>query len=260
MKWFLALVVVLNLAVALYGSLKQRPAVDIHAQEVSPEQLKLLPVGWVASASAVPTAEASTPGAQTALPASLDDKPAVAAAPAPAPAASKPAAAPVPEKAPPAKPEALACFQWGPLSDSQLARVRGRLASLHLAAGQLKEAQSSELRGSGKFWVYHPALATRAETQTLLAELKGKGFDGYIVQNDGYQGSVSLGLFGKEESAKALAAKAQAAGFAKVHVEPRGQQVTSTLLTLGSLTAEQAGRLAALQKRLAPRVALKACN
>lgn len=257
MKWFLALVVALNLAVALYGSLKQRPAVDIHAQEVSPELLKLLPVGWVASA---PTAVASAPTAQTALPASLDDKPAAAAAPAPALAMSKPEATPAPEKMQPAKPEALACFQWGPLSDSQLARVKGRLASLKLAAGQLKEAQSRELRGSGKFWVYHPALATRAETQALLAELKGKGFDGYIVQNEGYQGSVSLGLFGKEESAKALAAKAQAAGFAKVHVEPRGQQVTSTVLTLGSLTGEQAGRLVVLQKRMVPGVALKACN
>lgn len=257
MKWFLALVVVLNLAVALYGSLKQRPAVDIHAQEVSPEQLKLLPNGWAAPAA---PAEVSAPTAQTALPASLDDKPAVAAAPASAPAASKPEAKPVPETVPPTKPEALACFQWGPLSDSQLVRVKGRLASLKLAAGQLKEVQSSELRGSGKFWVYHPALSTRAESQTLLAELKSKGFDGYIVQNDGYQGSVSLGLFGKEESAKALAAKAQAAGFAKVHVEQRGQKVTSTLLTLGSLTSEQAGRLAALQKRLAPGVALKGCN
>lgn len=259
MKWFLALVVALNLGVALYGSLKQRPAVDIHAQEVSPEQLKLLPNGWVVPSA---SAEASAPKAQTVLPATLDGKSETdtAATPTPAPVATKEEAAPAPGKALPTKPETLACYQWGPLDARQLARVKARLASLKLEPAQLKEAQSSELRGSGKFWVYHPALVTQAEAQKLLADLKGKGFDGYIVQNDDYKGSVSLGLFGSETSAQALAAKAKAAGFAKVVVEPRGQKVVTTRLTLSALNEEQTGRLTALQKRLLPRVPLAACQ
>jgi hypothetical protein len=46
MKWFLVLIVVLNLAVAGYGAFKQRPPADVHAQEISPEQVKLLPPDW----------------------------------------------------------------------------------------------------------------------------------------------------------------------------------------------------------------------
>lgn len=280
MKWFLALVVGLNLVAALYGALKPHPTVDIHAQEVSPESLKLLPAGWVAASAPVAMtakvvtsapAAAATP---TALPASLDAVPAVApgkaAVPAPNPVEAKPVPAPKLAAVPPApveaapkvaaaKPEALACYQWGPFEARQLAHVKARLASLKLGAGQLKETQSSELRGSGKFWVFHPALATPAEAQTLLAELKGKGFDGYIVQNDERKGSVSLGLFGSEASAQALAAKAKAAGYAKVQVEPRGQQVTRTRLTLGALNAQQVAHLEALQKRLLPGVPLAAC-
>lgn len=58
MKWFLALVVVLNLLVAMYGSFKQRPPVDVRAQEVSPELVKLLPVNWKPNAASAPVASA----------------------------------------------------------------------------------------------------------------------------------------------------------------------------------------------------------
>ena len=57
MKWFLALVVVLNLLVAMYGSFKQRPPVDVRAQEVSPSW-SLLPVNWKPNAASAPVASA----------------------------------------------------------------------------------------------------------------------------------------------------------------------------------------------------------
>ena len=46
MKWFIGTLLVLNMLTALYGALKQKPDVDIHAQDVNAAQLKLLPADW----------------------------------------------------------------------------------------------------------------------------------------------------------------------------------------------------------------------
>jgi hypothetical protein len=83
---------------------------------------------------------------------------------------------------------------------------KGWLPSLKLKAEQVVESSKGEVKGNGKFWVYHPPLATQSETQTLSAELKDKGFDNYIVHSAEFKGSVSLGLFGQEATAKAMQA------------------------------------------------------
>ena len=46
MKWFLVIVVVLNVLVGLYGVLKQKPVADIGAQDINAAQLTILPAGW----------------------------------------------------------------------------------------------------------------------------------------------------------------------------------------------------------------------
>ncbi|MGC0153134.1 SPOR domain-containing protein [Chromobacterium vaccinii] len=269
MKWFVALVIVLNLVVAMYGSLKQRPPLDVHAQEVSPGQVKLLPANWTPDASApkaqasapVDKPAASAPAAKTVASAAKAQLPAKPAAKA---EASKPSAKakPAPQDKPAAaavEPAKLACYRWGGLNDSLLARVRGGVPTLKLKPAQMSEDSKQESKGSGRLWVYYPPLATQAETKTLSAELKDKGFDNYIVSSDEFKGNLSLGLFGKEDAAKTLVARLKAAGYDKAVIKSKDQPSHQTTLTFKDLDAAQAEHLKALQKRLTPGIALKGC-
>jgi cell division septation protein DedD len=109
--------------------------------------------------------------------------------------------------------------------------------------------------------VFYPPLATQAETQTLVAELKAKGFDSYIVQTAGdFKGYLSLGLFGREEGAQALVKRLKAAGYDKTKVDSRAEVVKVTTLSFRQLDEATAGKLKALQKRLLPGIPLQACR
>lgn len=275
MKWFLVIVVVLNVLVGLYGVLKQKPVADIGAQDINAAQLTILPASWrPESAPAVPQ-EAS---AVTALTDNLDASVATPAATLPATLASQPAAqkpamqkpvaqpkADTPtvakaELAPVAKPAAGQCLAWGALDAKQLARVQGGLPALKLATAP-QSSVKEELRGSGRVWVFYPPLATKAETQTLVAELKGKGFDSYIVKTEGeFSGHLSLGLFSKEAAAQALVARLKAAGYDKARVDARSERSQLTTLSFRALDAAQADKLRALQQRLLPGIPLRACS
>lgn len=252
MKWFFAAVLVLNLAAGGWIALSKPPVADFSAREVSPQQVKLLPAGLPASAPvADPTAtlvEASAP---------------LAVQPASAPAAQTlvaKAAAPAKAAAqvPAAKPAALACYRWGALDDAQLSRVKRELAPLRLKASQMAEQREEAPAADGKRWVYYPPLATQAETQTLIAELKGKGFDSYIVRTAGpRQGYLSLGLFGKASAAEALVARLKAAGYPNAGVDVRGKATQRVRLDFVRLESWQADKLRAAQQRLLPGVALQ---
>lgn len=275
MKWFLVIVVVLNVLVGLYGVLKQKPVADIGAQDINAAQLTILPASWrPESAPAVPP-EAS---AVTALTDNLDASVATPAATLPATLASQPAAqkpamqkpvaqprADTPtvakaELAPVAKPAAGQCLAWGALDAKQLVRVQGGLPALKLATAP-QSSVKEELRGSGRVWVFYPPLATKAETQTLVAELKGKGFDSYIVKTEGeFSGHLSLGLFSKEAAAQALVARLKAAGYDKARVDARSERSQLTTLSFRALDAAQADKLRALQQRLLPGIPLRACS
>ena len=268
MKWFFGLVLILNLLVAGYGALKVRAPQDIHAQEVSPAMLKVLPAGWK------PPVDASLPVvAMASEPAAVASAPVAASSPVagrkPAASASAPEAkavvTPVVKAAPhaavasaPAK-RVMSCRQWGPLSDTLLARVKGGVPALHLTSSQVSENAAQTHSGSGKFWVYYPPLTTRAETLTLSSELKSKGFDNYLVSRDDHKGAVSLGLFGKEDTARALMAKVRAAGYDKVAMAPRETTVMATTLRFADLDGSATTRLEALQKRLTPGIRLAPC-
>ena len=262
MKWFLVAVIVLNVLVGVFSAFRETPRIDLQGREVSPQAITLLPKGWERPQPA------SAPVAQPAPPQS-------ASAPvASAPAAAKPAKpgklvdevnalAVGPDKKPPPKAEAksaaLYCAAWGEFSPAQLTRARGDVALLKLAPSQLSESSRDAGAEGGKAWVYYPPLATRAETQTLSAELKAKGFDNYIVGSAGpYQGHLSLGLFGRESGARALVDKLAKAGYDKAKVEARGAKATLATLNFSKLSDAQWNALRATQKRLFPGIALKA--
>ncbi|MBV8049050.1 MAG: SPOR domain-containing protein [Paludibacterium sp.] len=270
MKWFLGLIVALNLFVGAVVLLRQHDPVNIHSHEVSPEQLKVLPADWQPDANASAPFAASAPvsaSAPIAL-AQTTSSPLGKASPAPAAkaeasAVKSPAAKPAEKRknaasAPAArmvKADARQCAQWGDLNDTLLARVKGGLPGMHLAASQLESQAVEGKVGAGvRYWVYIPASAS---TAALSAELKGKGFDNYVVQNVGdYKGALSLGLFGKPEGAQALADRLKKAGYDKAAVLPRGK-TTLTRLVFKGLSDSQMQTLTALQKRLTPGVALQ---
>ncbi|WP_147694994.1 SPOR domain-containing protein [Vogesella mureinivorans] len=284
MKWFIGTLVVVNLLAALYGALKQKPEVDIHAQEVNAAQLKMLPANWkppVASApeasapvtdiaSSMPQAEAVTvvptvSSATTTVATPKEAKPAtVAAKPetkVPEAKADDKAVKQADIKVAETKPVAATlCYSWGGLDPQQLARVQGGVPLLKLSSPP-QASVVDQRRGSGKAWVFYPPLATQAETQTLVAELKAKGFDSYIVQTAGdFKGYLSLGLFGREEGAQALVKRLKAAGYDKTKVDSRAEVVKVTTLSFRQLDEATAGKLKALQKRLLPGIPLQACR
>jgi len=289
MKWFFAIVLVLNLLVFGYGNLKARVPVDLHAQEVNAKQIKLLPANWtppVAASAAL--AEASAPASSTALPAGLDAATVAAAKPAapapvtanPKPSDAKPTETKVADSKPPAahpkvetkpiapQPTAAApapapvkvatqCYNWGALNETLYARVKGGLPGLKLSAAQWRvESQQAPSKNS-KYWVFYPAPATAAEAHTLATELKGKGFDNYPVNDGEFKGTLSLGLFANESGANTLQAKLKAAGFADAKVQPRGKGATQTVLHFKDLDSTQSERLVALQRRLTPGIAVQ---
>lgn len=287
MKWFIGTLLVLNMLTALYGALKQKPEADIHAQDVNAAQLKLLPADWTppqasAPVASMPQAEmpASGPLAQppaqpaavvasspASLPAAKEaktaDKVSDAAKPDAKPAiATKPVAESKPADVKPAeqKPAANLCYSWGGLDPKLLERVQGGVPLLKLATAP-QASVVDEKRGSGKAWVFYPPLTTQAETQTLVAELKGKGFDSYIVQTAGeYKGYLSMGLFAREEGAQALVKRLRAAGYDKAKVDSRGDVVKVTTLTFRQLDEATAEKLKTLQKRLLPGKPLSSCR
>ncbi len=284
MKWFIGTLVVVNLLAALYGALKQKPEVDIHAQEVNAAQLKMLPANWKPPLASAPEASAPATDIASSMPQAeaMPAPPAVASATATvaAPKETKPAvlaakpetkvqeakaedktAKPAETKVADAKPAAATlCYSWGGLDPQQLARVQGGVPLLKLSSPP-QASVVDQRRGSGKTWVFYPPLATQAETQTLVAELKAKGFDSYIVQTAGeFKGHLSLGLFGREEGAQALVKRLKAAGYDKAKVDSRGDVVKVTTLTFRQLDEATASKLKALQKRLLPGIPVQACR
>lgn len=287
MKWFFGVVVLLNLFAALWGSLKSHPQMDIHAQEVSPRSIRLLPADW-GEGTLAPRSDAASaainvkPEAGTKLVANLDpatssallNKPQEASAVAKAEVkavpkaesqvAAKPEAKPLVKtelKAPPnAEPKSAqvaqqdACFHWAELDAKTLGKVKQELAVL-----KVKAVEHARQAAGGKFWVYVPAKPNDADTHKASADLKAKGFDNYAVQNEGeFKGALSLGLFGKEDGAKAFLEKLKSAGVADAHISQRGGALTS--LSLNGLTPQQAAALNSLQRRMAPSVALKSVS
>lgn len=259
MKWFFAAVVTLNLLVAGLIALQRTPQDDFGAREVSPQLISRLPEhGYppavTASAPGVEQGltEASAPLALASVPAPVPVKPLAST-----PAALAPSATPA--EAPVAKVEvAKQCYRWGELNDSQLARARGGIATLRLPAAQVSDSVREDKSSGGKAWVYYPPLATQSETLTLIAELKAKGLDSYIVRNEGpFRGYLSLGLFAKEEGAKALVKRLKDLGFDKAQIDARGTRSKKTTVSLRALTPEQVDKLKAVQQRLLPGIAVQ---
>ena len=250
MKWFLALIIGMNLFVAAIAVLRQHEPVEIHSHEVSPQSLKLLPASWM------PPAEASVPITGMLNPSWAASDVVSTMASVPRRQASAPAAKGEQRAASDKKMEqtALRCLQWSKLSASQLLHIRDGLKPVALAQHQMIQTDEAvDHKGAiVRYWVYNPELANGAATQALSAELQAN-----VVQNDSdFKGALSLGLFVKREAAERLLKKLKVAGYERAAIRVRGQEQDTTL-TFTHLNAHQYSDLQALQERLLPSIALK---
>ena len=129
----------------------------------------------------------------------------------------------------PAKVAALAdvCLEWGPLNEADRARAVSELEPFQL--GKLLTQKRTE--ASYSFWVYLPAVATRADAERRAAEAKEKGLtDVAVVETPAQRYAVSLGAFANEDNAKSRLAQVIAQGATNARLGPRQQTVASTTM------------------------------
>ncbi len=131
------------------------------------------------------------------------------------------------------KPAASAmCYQLAELDSQQSARFRQQMIRAKLADSAVehkREAPAAANTSSGpkKYWVYLSAKSSRDEANKLSAEVKGKGFDNYVVTNADFKNAISIGLFSQESSAESMKKRLAQAGYT-AHIQTRDSSGAST--------------------------------
>lgn len=187
MRWVLGLLVVANLAMFGWwqGWLGGRN--EVPPAETNPELLRVVPIDRLGAPSSGSVPPASLPAA---LP---------AAAPVMAPAASADAA----------------CREYAIAGDERAQALRNALAG----SGARVEMQRGESPSS--FLVYLPPAGTLADAQRQVTALRQAGIDDVFLMQEGpLRLGVSVGVFSREEGARAVSARVSALGY-EVRIAPR---------------------------------------
>lgn len=104
------------------------------------------------------------------------------------------------------------CFYvWG----EPLAALEQRIRALNV----IYRSETSMVDGASDYWVYLPSLPRGAATQRLLRELHSKNIESYLIVDGEIKGGISLGVFAREDSARAVQNRLAQAGY-----EPRIQR------------------------------------
>jgi hypothetical protein len=126
--------------------------------------------------------------------------------------------------------EAAQCLFWPGLARDlaqQLAKA-GEAAELQ---AQVTDETGSE---SPSFWVHIPAPAGRDDTARLVADLKAKGVDHFVMKEGSRApGAISLALFKVRSQAYGQAEKLARQGVAGIRIEERGGARASVTLRGG---------------------------
>lgn len=175
-----------------------------------------------------------------------------AAPPAPAPATSN---APAVAAAPEAK--ALACVEIGNFSSREAKRFEAQLAALPFN-GKMARRNVREVLSH---MVYIPPQADREAAEKKAAELQGLGVtDFYIIQdNSDMRWGISLGVFRKEEAARAHLANLTQAGVRSARIGERSITATMVAFQLQGMDVATQARLDKLREEF-PRQETRACE
>lgn len=177
MKWLFVLLLLANLALALWGQFGQETQPNpLARQEIHPESIKIVP----------PLQPPSSP-----LPAS-------APLPSSAPLAVK---APTPVKAP-----VLSCYRWGIFATAEAAAAKQAVAAVAPDAKVFENIlKKPEVEG---YWTYIPPEKSRDAALNEIRKLNKMGVkDHFLIQQSGkWQYAISLGIFKTSEAARKYAA------------------------------------------------------
>lgn len=176
----------------------------------------------------------------------------VAALPASVPAAvavavSSPAAAPVAVSSPAAaKPNTLACVEWGDFSGSDLTRAKDALSAMQLG-DRLSQHQVEHDTG---YWVYIPPLKNKAVVKRKVSELRARSVREYfIVQEAGHwRNAISLGVFKTQEAAQHFLDELRNKGVRTAQVGQRASKFKVTIFRINGIGLLTEAKLAVMQK------------
>ncbi len=121
---------------------------------------------------------------------------------------------------PPPKP-AIVCLEWGGFSAEDAPRAAQALAKF-----ELNDKLSQRETGDVLYWVYIPALKTKAEADKKASQVKALGVSDFSVLQDEGAWIVSLGAFKTEDNAKQQLAQLNKKGVRSAIVGQRGNRST----------------------------------
>ncbi|OED41537.1 hypothetical protein ACH42_13630 [Endozoicomonas sp. (ex Bugula neritina AB1)] len=124
----------------------------------------------------------------------------------------------------------LQCLALGPFQSSDLVdQVQQRLFSLGIESRERADKNNQAL----DYWVHIPPLASRDAAIRLLRELQSQKIDSFVITQGELSNGISLGLFSKYDSAKAVRRRLMDADY-PVEIKTLSQQSGSWWLELDS--------------------------
>lgn len=150
-----------------------------------------------------------------------------------------------PKQRPAAEP--TACLEWGSFGDLELRRVSEALSPMDL--GDRMSARREEV--TTNWWVYMPPQSSPTNMARKAQELVDLGVTDFtkITEDGPWRYSISLGVFVKEEAARAYLAELQERGVRTAAVGRRTQRVMQTTLIIRSPTPKESTQLVELATR-----------
>jgi hypothetical protein len=113
----------------------------------------------------------------------------------------------------------VACIELGPIAAAEAGRAEEAASAL---ASGLKISQR-RVDDANRWWVYIPALPTRAAANQRIAELKKQGVDDYefISDDSVWRNAISLGVYSSEETANRRLDELKRRGVRGMQAAPR---------------------------------------
>ena len=141
------------------------------------------------------------------------------------------------------------CYVVGPFNDKDDARFMSVRAD---ALGYQSILRSITTGADFDSWVYIPPLANRQQSLQLLNELKGRGFDGYLLTKGELAEGISLGLFKNENAARDLNNKVRELGYSSAikRVDRGTKAIWLEFTQVEELTASIRTRIMGTEKQL----------
>lgn len=146
----------------------------------------------------------------------------------------------------PTKVSALAnvCVEWGPLPDSDKARVLASLEPLDIS----RLLTQKKVEVIANYWVFIPPATNRAAADRRMDELKALGVkDALLVDGGTQRFAISLGAYQSEAAAQGRLDALVAQGVKTAKVGARAQAVVQTALVVRDPPAPAVARLKELQ-------------